>query len=102
MPGAARRMYPARTRSRWLATSASTGSSRRVRTNKVDIRSSMGPAYRDREGSRSSSHGPQVAGRRHESSPLEEHRREGPDLAEPDGLVRGEGAQVVAVDVQRH
>src|SRR5512142_1289885 len=31
MPGAARRMYPARTRRRWLGTSASAGSSRRVR-----------------------------------------------------------------------
>ncbi len=40
-PGAARRMYPARTSRRWLATSASAGSSRSVRTNRVDIRSSM-------------------------------------------------------------
>src|SRR3954468_7954518 len=39
MPGAARRTYPARTRSLWLATSASAGSSRSVRTNSVDIRS---------------------------------------------------------------
>src|SRR3954468_10536344 len=39
MPGAARRTYPARTRSLWLATSASAGSSRSVRTNRVDIRS---------------------------------------------------------------
>src|SRR5665647_3872003 len=42
MPGAARRMYPARTRSLWLGSSASAGSSRRVRTNRVDIRMSMG------------------------------------------------------------
>src|SRR5690349_7998355 len=38
MPGAARRMYPARTRSLWLGTSASAGSSRRVRRNRDDIR----------------------------------------------------------------
>src|SRR3954464_12584129 len=38
-PGAARRMYPPRTSSRWLGTSASAGSSRRVRRNKVDMRS---------------------------------------------------------------
>src|SRR6185312_12618469 len=31
-------MYPARTNSRWLRISASAGSSRRVRTNKVDMR----------------------------------------------------------------
>src|SRR3982751_4970787 len=31
-------MYPARTSNRWLRTSASAGSSRRVRTNKVDMR----------------------------------------------------------------
>ena len=35
-------MYPARTSSRWLGTSASAGSSRRVRRNRVDIRSSTG------------------------------------------------------------
>src|SRR3954453_11680529 len=39
MPGAARRTYPARTRSLWLATSASAGAPRSVRTNSVDIRS---------------------------------------------------------------
>src|SRR6476661_971106 len=39
MPGATRRMYPARTRRRWLGTSASAGSSRSVRRKKVDIRS---------------------------------------------------------------
>src|SRR5512138_1915614 len=33
-------MYPARTSRRWLGTSASAGSSRRVRRNRVDIRSS--------------------------------------------------------------
>src|SRR3954462_14444856 len=44
MPGAARRMYPARTSSLWEATSASAGSSRRVRRNSVDMRS-MGQAY---------------------------------------------------------
>src|SRR6478752_10268655 len=38
MPGAARRTYPARTSSRWLGTSASAGSSRRVRRNSVDKR----------------------------------------------------------------
>src|SRR5947208_16527916 len=38
MPGAARRMYPARTNSLWLGTSASAGSSRRVRRNRDDIR----------------------------------------------------------------
>src|SRR5262245_45658327 len=40
MPGAARRMYPARTSSLWLGTSASAGSSRRVRRNSLDIRNS--------------------------------------------------------------
>ena len=44
MPGALRRMYPARTSSRWLGTSASAGSSRRVRRNSEDIRSSMPPS----------------------------------------------------------
>src|SRR3954453_5950851 len=34
-------MYPARTSSRWLGTSASAGSSRRVRTNRLDIRRIM-------------------------------------------------------------
>src|SRR6185312_12034557 len=38
MPGAARRTYPARTSNRWLGTSASAGSSRRVRRNSVDKR----------------------------------------------------------------
>src|SRR3954452_1231484 len=38
MPGAALRMYPARTSSLWLGTSASAGSSRRVRRNRDDIR----------------------------------------------------------------
>ena len=38
MPGAARRMYPARTSRRWLGTSASAGSSRSVRRNRDDIR----------------------------------------------------------------
>ena len=42
MPGAARRMYPARTSSRWLGTSASAGSSLSVRTNRLDIRKIMG------------------------------------------------------------
>src|SRR5674476_1623825 len=37
MPGAARRMEPARTSQRWLGTSASAGSSRNVRTNSCDI-----------------------------------------------------------------
>src|SRR5829696_3836589 len=41
-PGAARRMYPPRATSRWLGTSASAGSSRRVRRNRVDIRNSTG------------------------------------------------------------
>src|SRR3954451_2384320 len=36
-------MYPARTSSRWLGTSASAGSSRRVRRNRVDIRNSTVP-----------------------------------------------------------
>ncbi|MGZ4491644.1 MAG: ATP-binding protein [Nocardioidaceae bacterium] len=35
-------MYPARTSSRWLGTSASAGSSRSVRTNRVDIRMTRG------------------------------------------------------------
>ena len=38
MPGATRRTYPARTKSRWLGTSASAGSSRNVRRKRVDIR----------------------------------------------------------------
>src|SRR5690348_11860769 len=42
MPGATRRMYPARTNSLWLATSASAGSSLSVRTNRDDIRRIMG------------------------------------------------------------
>ncbi len=37
-PGATGRMYPARISSLWLATSASAGSSRRVRRNSSDIR----------------------------------------------------------------
>src|SRR5919206_1972809 len=41
MPAATLRMYPARTRSRWLSTSASDGSCRRVRRKSRDIR--MGP-----------------------------------------------------------
>ena len=45
-PGAARRMYPARTSSLWLVTSASAGSSRRVRTNSVDMRSMPGRVRR--------------------------------------------------------
>lgn len=42
MPGAARRMYPARTSQVWLGTSASAGSSLSVRTNSWDIREITG------------------------------------------------------------
>src|SRR6478609_10758835 len=38
MPGATRRTYPARISSLWLGTSASAGSSRRVRRNNSDMR----------------------------------------------------------------
>src|SRR6476469_9030835 len=38
MPGLTRRMYPARTSSWWLGTSASAGFSRRVRRNRDDMR----------------------------------------------------------------
>src|SRR3954465_10543547 len=41
MPGAVRRMYPARTSRRCDGTSASAGSSRRVRRNSCDIRVTM-------------------------------------------------------------
>src|SRR6478735_391154 len=42
MPGLTRRMYPARTSSWWLGTSASAGFSRRVRRNRDDMRMATG------------------------------------------------------------
>src|SRR5699024_3598418 len=42
IPGAGLRMYPARCSSRWLATSAPTGSSFWVRTNRDDMRRAIG------------------------------------------------------------
>src|SRR3954447_4631444 len=49
MPGAARRIYPARTSKRWLGTSASAGSSRNVRRNRLDIRRIIWGSPRKRE-----------------------------------------------------
>src|SRR5919112_3279504 len=89
MPGAARRMYPARISQRWLGTSASAGSSRSVRTNSSDIRVITSGAFRAVEATRRAS----GCRRSPYPGPTQGHDRKsahGPEVV----VVQGDGAGV--------
>src|SRR5450759_4762430 len=117
MPGATRRMYPARTNSRWLGSSASAGSSRRVRRNRVDmrragvdtgsplVRVTTGPGTGAPDTVRIS-----AGGRRTHANCLNvmllphrshQDRGEAPDIGEPDPRIGGPGRRVEVIDIER-
>src|SRR6185312_2662118 len=109
MPGATRRTKPARTSSLWLGTSASAGSSRRVRRNSDDMREITagllggGDGRTDTRGyppERRASNALTDPARMEGGS--EQNRGEFGDLAEAHPVVGRARRGVEIVDVQRH
>src|SRR3954466_1501188 len=101
MPGAVRRMYPARTSRRCDGTSASAGSSRRVRRNSCDIRVTMPVRLLRLSATFSALFG------RHNAGNLalngsEQHRHKRAGSSEADVFVGPASRLVEVVDVKTH
>src|SRR5665647_3752639 len=100
-------MYPARTSSLWLGSSASAGSSRRVRRNRVDMRragvdtgSPLVGALQARAGSTGQREdiGTRLTPSRQFPPGLHQDGGEAPDLREPDSRVGGPRRGVEVID----